>query len=77
MDLLVVVLAKLLFFLHGEGTERLGNVTVGILAADHESNLAGWVGGDGGVSVLDGWENFLAILLELGDQWKVEPLVFG
>jgi hypothetical protein len=39
--------------------------------------LAGWVGGDGGVCVFDGGEDLLAVLLQLGDQWEVEPLVFS
>jgi len=77
MDLLVVVSAKLLFLLSGECAERLGNIAVGVLAAYHESDLARWVGGDGGIGVLDGWENFLAVLLELGYQWEMKPLVFG
>ena len=40
VDLLVVVLAKRLLLFSGEGTERLGDITVGILAADHETDLA-------------------------------------
>jgi hypothetical protein len=39
--------------------------------------LAGWVGGDGGVCVFDGGEDLLAVLLQLGDQWEVEPLVLS
>jgi len=77
VDLLVIVFAQLLFFLSSEGTERCGDITVGVLAADHEPNLARGVGGDCSVSVLNGWEDFLTILLELSDQWEVEPLVLG
>lgn len=77
MDLLVVVLAKLLLFLGRKGTERLGDIAIGVLAADHEANLPRWVGRDGGVSILDSWEDFLAILLQLGNQWEVEPLIFS
>jgi hypothetical protein len=39
--------------------------------------LTGWVGGDGGVCVFYSWEDLLAVLLELGDQWKVKPLVLS
>jgi hypothetical protein len=39
--------------------------------------LTGWVGGDGGVCVFNSWEDLLAVLLELGDQWKMEPLVLS
>jgi len=77
VDLLVVVLAKLLLFLGRKGTERLGDIAIGVLAADHEANLPRWVGRDGGVSILDSWEDFLAILLQLGNQWEVEPLIFS
>jgi len=77
VDLLVVVLAQLLLFLGRKGTERLGDIAIGVLAADHEANLPRWVGRDGGVSILDSWEDFLAILLQLGNQWEVEPLIFS
>jgi len=75
VDLLVVVFAQFLFLLGSEGSKWLANVAIGIFAADHEADLSGWVGGDGGVGILDGGENLLAVLLELGDQWQVEPLV--
>ena len=77
MDLSVVIPAKLVFFLGSPLAQRLANIAVGILAADHESNLTGWVGGDGGVCVFNSGEDLLAVLLELGDQWKVEPLVLS
>lgn len=77
MNGLVVVSAQLVFLFWGPATKRLLDVAVGVLTADHEADLAGWVGWDGGVCVLDRGENLLAILLELGDQWEVEPLVFG
>ena len=77
MDLLVVVLAKFLLFLSGESTEWFGDITVGILAADHEADLAGWIGGNGGVGIFYSREDLLAVLLKLGNQWEVEPLVFG
>ena len=77
MDVLVVVAAELLLLLGGPGAEGLAHVGVGILGADHEANLTGGVGGDGGVSVLGDGEDFVAGLLEVGDQVKVEPLVLG
>lgn len=77
MDLLVVVLAKLLLLLNRPLTDRLLEVSVGVEAADHEADLARGVGGDGGVSVLNVREDLLAVLLEVGDQGKVKPLVLG
>lgn len=77
MDVLVVVAAVLQLLLGGPGAERLADVAVGVLAADHEADLARGVGGDGGVGVLGDGEDRLAVLLELGNQVKVEPLVLG
>lgn len=75
VDIGVIVTVNLVLLLSWEAAKRVLEVAVGILAADHEANLARWVSWDGGVSVLDIWENLLAVCLELGDQWKVEPLV--
>lgn len=77
MDSSVVVTAQLLFLFWGPFAEWLAEIAVGVLAADHESNLARWVCRNGGISVLDVRENFLAVLLELGNQWEVKPLVLG
>ena len=77
MDLLVVVAAQTLLLLGGPGTNGLLDVAVGVLAADHEADLARRVGRDGGVGVLGDGEDFLAVFLELGDERKVEPLVLG
>jgi hypothetical protein len=77
VDSLVVVSTKLVLFLRSPATQWLGDIALGVLAADHEADLAGWVGGDGGVGVLDGWEDLLAVGLQLGDEWEVKPLVFG
>lgn len=63
VDLLGVVLAKLILLLLGPGASGLLEVAVGILAANHEADLARRVGGDGGVSVLDVREDGLAVLL--------------
>ena len=77
MDVLVVVAAELLLLLTGPAANGLLDVTSGILAADHEADLAGGVGGDGGVGVFGHGENLLAGLLEVGDQRQVQPLVLG
>lgn len=77
MDLLVVVAAKLLLLFGRPGAEGLTHVAGAVLAADHEADLAGGVGGDGGVGVLGNGEDLAAVLLEVGDQVKVEPLVLG
>jgi len=77
VDLLVVVLAKLVLLGLGPLADGLLEVAVGVKAADHEADLARGVGGDGGVGVLDVGEDLLAVLLELGDQGEVEPLVLG
>lgn len=77
MDVGVVVLVDLVLLVLGEGAQRGLEVAGGVLGADHEADLAGWVGGDGGVGVLDGGEDLLAVGLELGDEWEVKPLVLG
>lgn len=77
MDLLAVVLAKLLLLFLRPCPERLGEVALGILAADHESNLARRVGGNGSVCVLDVGEDLLARLLEAGDKGQVKPLILS
>ena len=77
VDLGVVVAAELLLLLLGPRAERNLDVGVGVLGADHEADLAGGVGGDGGVGVLGNGEDLLAVLLELGDEGKVEPLVLS
>jgi hypothetical protein len=77
VDLGVVVSAKLILLLRSPLAQGLANITAGILAADHEADLTRWVGGDGGICVFNGWEDLLAVLLQLGDQWEVQPLVLG
>lgn len=77
MNLLVVVLAQFLFFLGAPPSHRFLDISHRVLAADHESDLARGVCRDGGVSIFDNREDFLAFLLELGDQSQVKPLVFG
>lgn len=77
MDFSIVVSAKLLLLLLGPLPQWLGNIPVRVFAADHESNLARWVGRDGGVSVFGDGESLSAILLEPLDEIDMEPLVFG
>lgn len=77
MDVLVIVLANLLLLFFAPAAKRLLEVAIGILAADHESNLAGRIGRNGGVGVFDVREDLFAICLELGYQRQVKPLVFG
>lgn len=77
MDILAVVTAELLLLLTGPGAEGLAEVAVGVLAADHETDLAGGVGGDGGVGVLDNGEDLAASLLQVGDEGEVEPQVLA
>lgn len=57
VDLLAVVLAELLLLLRRPAAKRLLDVALGVLGADHEANLARWVGRDGGVRVLDSGED--------------------
>jgi hypothetical protein len=69
MDLLAVVLAQLLLlFLRPRAS---------VLAANHEADLAGWVGRDGGVGIFDNGEDFFALLLQVGNERHVKPLVFS
>ena len=77
MDLGIVVPAQLLLLLLGPGPHGNPDVAVGVLAADHEADLARGVGRDGGVSILSNGEDLLAVLLELGDERQVQPLVLS
>jgi hypothetical protein len=77
VDLLAVVPAQLLLLLSRPGAERLLEVAVGVLAADHEANLAGGVGRDRGVAILDVGEDLLAGLLKVGNEGEVKPLVLS
>lgn len=77
MDLLVVVAAKALFLLARPGAHGHTQVAVGVLGADHESDLAGWVGRDGGVGVFGDGKDLFAGLLQVADQFQMEPLVFS
>jgi hypothetical protein len=39
--------------------------------------LAAGVSWNGSVGIFDVRENLLAVLLELGDQWEVDPLILS
>lgn len=75
VDLFAVVSAQLFLLLGGPRSQGLLEVAIGVLAAHHEANLAGGVGRNGGVSVLDVGENLFAGLLQVGNERKVKPLV--
>lgn len=77
VDSSVVVAAQLLLLFWGPFADRLAEIAIGVLTAYHESNLARWVCRNGGIGVFDVGEYFFAVLLELSDQWEVEPLVLG
>ena len=77
MNLLAVVLAQLLLFLRGPRPYGLLDVSAGIFAADHETDLAARVGWDRGVSIFGDREHLLAGLLQVLNQGEVQPLVFG
>jgi len=77
VDPLVIVSVHLLFLFGGYSPKRLGDVPVCVLAANHETNLAGWIGRDGRVGVFRNREDFATRLLKVGNELQVEPLVFG
>jgi hypothetical protein len=77
VDLRVVVSAQLLLLLWGPGPNGHLDIAIGVLAADHEANLSRGVGWDSGVSVLGNREDLLAVLLQLGNERQVEPLVLS
>lgn len=77
MDLLAVVPALLILLFRCPAADGLLEVALGVLGADHEADLAGGVGGDSGVGVLDRREDSLAGLLEVGDDVEVQPLVLS
>lgn len=60
VDILIIVPTQLLLFLLRPTPKRCLEISLSVLAADHESNLARWVSGDGSVGILDSGEDFLA-----------------
>lgn len=77
MHLLAVVLEQLVLLLGGPAADGLLDVDGAVLGADHETDLAGRVGGDRGPAVLGDGEDLLALLLEVGDHAHVQPGVLG
>ena len=77
MDLCIIISA--LFFLHSSRPRphRYLYVDVGVFAADHETDLARWIGRDGGVRILSHGKDLIALLLEPRDQRQMQPLVFS
>lgn len=73
MDFLVVVFVDLVVLLGRERSERNSGVSIGILGANHETNLARGIGRDSGESVLNSGEDRLASLLEVLDDAQVKP----
>ena len=65
MNLPIIIPTQLLLLLDAPAAHGLLDVAVRVLAADHEADLAGGVGRDGGVGVFDDGEDFLAGFFEL------------
>ena len=77
VNLPTIIPTQLLLLLDTPTADRGLEIALGILAADHKPDLAGRIGRDGRVGVLDGREDFLAGFFEGGDHGEVEPLVLG
>lgn len=76
MNLLVVIPTQFILLLSIPAPHRRCDVSILVFAADHEADLTGRIGGDGGVGVFDSGEDLLAGFLEICDQGEVEPLIF-
>lgn len=77
MNILIIVFTQLLLLFAGPAADRLAQVAGRVFAADHEPDLAGRVGRDRGVGVLDLGEDLAAVGFEFGDEREVQPLVFS
>ena len=77
MDIGIVVSAKTFLVLTGPLAQWFTNVARRVLAADHEADLAGRIGGNRSVSVFGNGEDLLASLLQVPDQREVQPLVLS
>lgn len=77
MNLLAVVSTQLLLLFLGPASQRLFDIPRGVFTAYHKADLAGRVGGDGGVGVFGHGEDFSTGGLKLSDEFKVEPLIFA
>ena len=76
MNLLVIISAQLILLLSIPAPYRRRNVSILVFGADHEADLTGRIGGDGGVRVFDSREDLLAGFFEVGNESEMEPLVF-
>lgn len=77
MNFGIVVSVLLLLFVDIVDAQRLVDFTRGILAADHESDLARRIGGNSRVCVFGDRKNFRAGFLEIANQGHVQPDVFS
>lgn len=77
VNVAVIIAAETVLLCARPRTQRHAQVALGILAADHEPDLAGRIGGDGRVGVFCDREDLLAGFLELRDERQMEPLVLG
>ena len=77
MNLLAVVFAQLLFFFGSPCPHGLLHIALGVLAADHESDLAARIGWNSGVRVLGNGKHLLTGLLKILNEGEMQPLVFG
>lgn len=75
MNLLVVIPTQFILLLSIPAPHRRCDVSILVFAADHEADLTGRIGGDGGVGVFESGEDLLAGFLEVGNEREVEPLV--
>jgi hypothetical protein len=77
VDFLVIISAQLLLLVWRPRSYWLGYVSVCILGADHESDLARRISGDSGIGVLSYREDFLARFLQVSNEIGMQPLVLS
>ena len=77
MHIRIIIPTQALLLLAAPGAQRHAHIPRGILAANHEADLARGIGRDGGVGVLGDGEDFFARPFQVADQLEMEPLVFG
>ena len=73
VNLRVIVPAKLGLLVLGPLADGLLDVGVGVLRADHKTDLSAGVGGDGGEAVLNSREELAGETHDLLDDGHVEP----
>lgn len=77
VHLAAVVLEEFVLLSLADGAKWLLDVGFAVLGADHEADLAAWIGWDGGPAVLGDWEDGLDGLLEVLNHIQVQPWVLG